>query len=426
MTPSATTDEYFGARRLHADAIAVALSSVGNAGLGVLFWALAARLIAPDQLGVMTAVLSVITSLASIVAAGVGDAYTSLLPATGAARAQVYRHGQRIFYALSIASGVLGSLVAVTILREIRGSVIVALLIAVGVVLWATFTLQNSTLVAVGRARWVPVANLAVGVAKICLLVLLVSTVRWHSVELAALAAVAVAALILRPVLRRVVNAGRLPAHGSVAAEHSVSEFNRVVRQTIALSSLGLGLLTITPFLVTVFAGPAQGALFALCLTIVATFDFIGASMAVSLVVHASGVPEQADAMARGIFRRALAITFVGTVLVIIIVPTALQILNPAYPRHESLAVIVVLCLGTLTRVPYLVWSSMQQARRRLRIPLAFNAVTAVLMLALLPPLAHRFGALGGAFALLIHQLALTIAATGHHLLNRYERKEAA
>lgn len=424
MTPAATTGERFGARRLHSDAIAVALSSMGNAGLGVLFWALAARLIAPHQLGVMTAVLSVITSLASVVAAGVGDAYTALLPATGGARGRVYQHGQRIFYVLTVASGVVGAMVAVGMLREIRGSVAAAVLIAVGVVFWASFTLQNSTMIAVGRARWVPVANLAVGLAKIALLVVLVRTIGWHSVELAAIVAVAAAALILRPILLLAIRNDSLPTRGSVAEERSIREFNRVVRQTITLSSLGLGLLTITPFLVTVFAGPTQGALFALCLTIVATFDFIGASMAVSLVVHASGVPEQTAAMARGVLRRAFAITLVGTITAVLVVPTALQILNPAYARSESLPVIIVLCLGTLTRVPYLVWTSVQQARRQLRIPLVFNAITAVLMLVLLPLLAQRFGALGGACALLVHQLALTVAAVCHHLLNRTGRRE--
>ena len=235
MTPAATTGERFGARRLHSDAIAVALSSMGNAGLGVLFWALAARLIAPHQLGVMTAVLSVITSLASVVAAGVGDAYTALLPATGGARGRVYQHGQRIFYVLTVASGVVGAMVAVGMLREIRGSVAAAVLIAVGVVFWASFTLQNSTMIAVGRARWVPVANLAVGLAKIALLVVLVRTIGWHSVELAAIVAVAAAALILRPILLLAIRNDSLPTRGSVAEERSIREFNRVVRQTLSL-----------------------------------------------------------------------------------------------------------------------------------------------------------------------------------------------
>lgn len=417
-TTHSGSDERFGSARLHGDAIAVAFSSIGNAALGVVFWAVAARLVPPHQLGVMTAVLSVITSLASVVAAGVGDAYTALLPATGSGRTQVYRRGQRLFLVLSVIAGVLGAAVAVSLLREIRGSVAVGVLIAAGVVAWGAFTLQNSTMVAIGRARWVPLANLGAGLGKIALLVVFVLTVSWHAVELSAVIAVLAVALVLRPILGRLITSGdRLPEAGSVSVHESIPEFNRVVRQTISLSSLGLGLLTLTPFLVTVFAGPGQGALFALCLTIVATFDFIGASMAVSLVVHASGVPEESDAMARAILRRAATITLAGTVVAIAVVPPALQILNPAYPWQQSLPVIVVLCLGTLTRVPYLVWTAIQQARRNLRMPLVFNAFTAVLMLALLPVLCHGFGALGGAVALLVHQLALSVAAAAHHVI---------
>jgi hypothetical protein len=55
----------FGARRVHRDAGAMALSSVANAALGLAFWAFAARFIVPAELGVMTAVLAVVVSSAT-------------------------------------------------------------------------------------------------------------------------------------------------------------------------------------------------------------------------------------------------------------------------------------------------------------------------------------------------------------------------
>src|SRR4051812_11068222 len=81
----------FGAQRLYRDAASLASSSVANALLGVAFWALAAKLFPPEQLGVMTAVLAVIVSVGIVVATGVGDAYTAFLPAAGADRSMLYR-----------------------------------------------------------------------------------------------------------------------------------------------------------------------------------------------------------------------------------------------------------------------------------------------------------------------------------------------
>jgi O-antigen/teichoic acid export membrane protein len=418
----------FGIGRVHRDAAAMAISSVANAGLGVGFWAFAAKFVTPVQLGVMTAVLAVIVSVGNVVAVGVGDAYTALLPAVGPARTRVYRNGQRVFFTLTAATGVLGALGTTLLLAEVRGSVTVAILVAVGIFVWASFTLQNSTMMAVGRAAWVPTANIVLGLAKIALLAALSIAVGWHSVELAVVIATAGIVLVMQPVLGRIIATGKgLPTTATISAEHASAEFKRVVVRTIALSAMGIGVVTLTPFLVTVFAGPSDGALFALSFSIVATFDYIAAAMAVSLVVHASSEPDQANAMARGILVRAAALTVVGTTAVIAVVPSALQFLNPEYDFRDTLAVVAVLCAATICRVGYIVWAALQQARRNLRMPLIFNAVTAVVMLASMPVLCGEYGAVGGALAVLVHQIGLSAMAGVHFVIaNRRRRAEQA
>jgi hypothetical protein len=374
----------------------------------------------------MTAVLAVIVSVGNVVAVGVGDAYTALLPAVGAERTRVYRSGQRVFFTLTAVTGLLGALGTTLLLAEVRGSVTVAILVAVGIFVWASFTLQNSTMMAVGRAAWVPATNIVLGLAKIALLATLSISVGWHSVELAVVVSTAGVVLVLQPILGRIITTGKgLSTTATISAAHASAEFKRVVVRTIALSALGIGVVTLTPFLVTVFAGPVNGALFALCFAIVATFDYIAAAMAVSLVVHASSAPSQANAMARGILIRAAALTLVGTAGVIAVVPTALRMLNPEYGFRDTLAVVAVLCAGTLCRVGYIVWAALQQARRNLRMPLIFNAVTAVLMLAVMPGLCDAYGAVGGALAVLIHQITLSAFAGVHFVIaNRRRRAE--
>src|SRR4051812_5457844 len=92
----------FDTKRINRDAGFIAVSSAANAALGAGFWAIAARYFPPEELGVMTAVLAVIVSAGLMVAAGVGDAYTALLPAVGSARPSVYRRGQRIWFGLAL------------------------------------------------------------------------------------------------------------------------------------------------------------------------------------------------------------------------------------------------------------------------------------------------------------------------------------
>jgi O-antigen/teichoic acid export membrane protein len=414
----------FGSRRVHRDAGAAAIAAVVNAVVGAAFWAFAARFIPPQELGVMTAVLAVIVAVASVLATGVGDAYTALLPAVGRARPHIYRRGQHIFFGLVAAAAGIGAVGTVTLLEEVRGSVAVGLLVAAGIVAVATFNLQMSTMMSIGRARWAPAANIALGLGKIVLLPLLALVLSWHSVELAVVLTTAALAMILRPIIKRIIVTGDgLPGTATISPTRAPAEFNRVVVRTAGLSALGLGVITLTPFLVTMFASPRQGALFALVFSIVSTFDFIAASMAVSLVVHASSAPRETAAMARGVLIRAGLLTTVGVAALIVAMPVALRVLNPEYGRMNALGVVALLCTATITRVAYIVWAAVQQSRRDLHLPFSFNAVGAIVMLAAMPVLCESYGAVGGALAVLIHQVFLTGAACVHVLARLRSRR---
>lgn len=420
-----TVKSRFGANRLYRDAGSMATSSVANAILGMVFWALAARILPPERLGVMTAVLSVIVATGIVVATGVGDAYTALLPAAGDARRLVYRRGQRVFVGLALVSGVGAAIATTTLLAEVRGSVAVGVLVAVGTLVWAVFTLQNSTLTALGRASWLPVANIATSAGKILLLPLLVSILAWHSVEVAFVASAAVGVLVLRPAILRVIDSGKdLPARNTMPTQRALREFDRLVVRTLASVALSLGVLTVTPFLVTAFAGPSEGALFALSLSIVQTLDFVGAALGVSLVVHASSTPEHAASMARSILIKTAVLATVGAVLITATAPVALRLLNKEYGEMGATAVIAVLSAGCVARTVYIVWAALQRARRQMAWLLVMNLTTCVLLLAVIPVLSDRHGALGGAFALLVAQSVLSLGAAGHFVITHRRRKD--
>ncbi|MFC8315031.1 lipopolysaccharide biosynthesis protein [Gordonia sp. NPDC057258] len=402
----------YGARRVHRDAFAVAVGSAINAVLGVAFWAYAARFVTPDELGVMTAILSVITAVGSVIAAGVGDAYSAVLPAVGRDRPTVFRRGLRLASLLSVVAGVVSAVLVVATLSEVRADYAVAALIVVGILAWSAYGLQGATLIAIGRANWVPPSNIAHGVAKIVLLPALVATIAWQSVPLAVVIASLCMVVVLRPAIRRIVDTGDgLPTSGTIEEGRAVVEFHRVVTRTTALSGLNLGVLALTPFLVTLFAGPDEGARFALVFSIVSTLDFIGASMAVSLAVHASGAPGSARAMATKLLSRAGVVTVLGSIGAAAVVPVALHVLNPAYDMASTLAVVVVLCAGSIIRLPYLVWAALRQSQRRLRAPLVLSGATAILLFALMPVFCAAMGAVGAALVILVHQAVLTAGA---------------
>jgi O-antigen/teichoic acid export membrane protein len=423
--PVVTAESRFGAKRLYRDASSIATSSVANAVLGMAFWVFAAKILPPERLGVMTAVLSVIVATGLVVATGIGDAYTALLPAVGPARPIVFRRGQRVFLTLALIAGVAAAIATTTMLAEVRGSVAVGVLVAVGTLVWAAFTLQNSTLSALGRASWLPAANIAASLGKIALVPVFVVTVGWHSVELAFVVSAAVLVLVLQPAILRVVDSGKdLPFENTIPPQRALREFDRLVVRTLTSVALSLGVLTVTPFLVTAFAGPSQGALFALSLSIVQTLDFIGAALGVSLVVHASSEPEQAAKMARDILIKTAALAALGAVLITAVAPVALRLLNQQYGDMGATTVIAVLSAGSVVRTVYIVWAALQRSRRQMGWLLAMNLITCALLLAVIPTLADRHGALGGAFALLVAQSVLSLGAGAHFIASRHRRKD--
>jgi O-antigen/teichoic acid export membrane protein len=404
---------------LNRDAVFMGVSAIGNALLGIAFWAVAAKAFSPHDLGVMTAVLAVIMSTGVVAATGIGDSYTALLPAVGDHRPQFYRRGQRLFLVLAAIGATAAGLGTVTLLSEVYGSIAVGALVAIGTIVWAATTLQNSTLVALGRASWLPAANLGLSAGKLALLPLLAVMISWHPVELSVVATAVVVVAVLGSRITRIVDSGeQLPA-STIPGGLSVRRFYSFVGQTTLSSALTMGLFLVSPFLVTVWSTPSQGALFALSLSVVQALDLLGAALSTSLVVHASSHPDQAAAMARSILIKAVLLSVVGAALLIAVAPVALRLLNPLYGEMGAASVIATLAVGTICRLVYQVWSALQRARRKMLAPLALTVVSAAVLLLSMPTLCAAHGAVGGAQALLLAQLAMIVGIGIHFLASR-------
>jgi O-antigen/teichoic acid export membrane protein len=390
----------YGPTRLFRDAGSLAFTSVGIGVFGAGFWALAAKLYPPEQIGVMTAIVAVINSVGIVVGAAAGDAYTALLPAVGSARIPVYRRGRRIHGVLAFVGGAGGAIAVTSLLPQVRASIGVGILVAVGIVVWSTFVLQNSTLVALGHTRWYPAANIAASLGRLVILPILAATINWHSVELAFVVAAAIGvASLWRPIERIITSGEGLAEISSISKAQALRELDKLAAQTFAMAALTMGVTVSSPFVVTIFAGPKPGALFALCFTVAQLIDVVVSTMCISLVVHAANQPEHGGRMARALLIRTLGLAILAALLVTLTVPAVLPHLNPQYGEMGSVGVIAMLGLATVIRVFSIVWSELQRSRRRMRAPLLVNLLAAVALFTLIPALAPTYGALGGAIA---------------------------
>jgi O-antigen/teichoic acid export membrane protein len=391
--------------------------------VGVGFWAVAARNLAPSELGVQTALLSAIVAPAIVVASGVGDAFTSLLPRSGGARLALVRRGYLLILLSATAVGIVSAVVSVTVLEQVRGSYVVAGVVAAGTVVWALFAVQDSALTSMGRARWLPVENGIVSIAKVTLLPVLAVLAVGVPIVTATLIPAGVAVVVILPKVLRLARRGDLEVRRTRAdAETNQAAFRQLralVWRTTLSVALTLGALTFLPFVVTAVSGPTQGAVFALCLSITQSLDFVGAAFGVSLVVHASTPGADSVRLARIVFLRAVSIVGAGALVLVVASPLVLRVMNPAYLELRGVAVIVILAASSVLRTVFVTWSALQRSRRAMRPILILNSVGAITLYATVPVLSGRWGAIGAALSLAGAQTVLSLGAALHLAWNR-------
>ena len=197
--------------------------------------------------------------------------------------------------------------------------------------------------------------------------------------------------------------------------------YKRQVRDSVA-SALSLGVLLLLPFLVTAVAGPAEGAVFGICLAIAHGLDLVSSGTGVSLTVHAADRRAEAVGMAVAVWRRVAVLVAAGALALSLLAPLVLPLLGDTYVDRGGVTVLVVLALTSVIRTVFILWASLQRALHRTGLLLWANTAATCTVLPLVVLLADRWGAVGGALGLAVGQCALTGGVLVHLLLTRRVR----
>mgnify|MGYP001321805453 FL=1 len=142
----------FNSTPLAVDSVALIVTSALSAATGIAFWTLAARLIPPHELGIETAVLSLMTTAGAVAASGPGNAITAMIPASDAAGRR-----QRLLEAITIVgvgalvTGAVAGVVGALTVGE--ASARTTVVIALGSVVLAFFEFKDTVLTALSAAR---------------------------------------------------------------------------------------------------------------------------------------------------------------------------------------------------------------------------------------------------------------------------------
>lgn len=378
-------------------AYALILATGLTSGLGLVFWALAARWLPAATVGIGAALVAAMALLANLSTLGLRNGLIRFLPTAGATSRRLIL----TCYALCagtamVAAGLflLGQPLWADRLDFLRSSPLAVLAFVVGTACWVVFVLQDHVLVGLRLAVWVPLENALCAVAKIALLPALALTGGWAvfgaSALPAAAAVVVVTTLILRH-LRRIAptETGALgsAAQSVPATRVPVSQLVRFAAADHVAALLWMATADLLTLLVLNVRGPEASAYYFMASTIGYTLALVISNVGSALVAEGARDPERAVDLSRQALWNSARLVVPLAVVGVLIAPFVLRILGPDYAANGT----VLLQLLLIAAVPQLITGvavSTARIRRDLRTIVAVYAVLAV-------------GSIGGSWLLL-------------------------
>lgn len=385
---------------LAGDSIAIVLTYFLTAAAGMLFWIVAARTIPAHELGVQTALISLITTIGTVTAYGVGSAYKAMLSAPGCVRRKRLVDGLVITVVVSLTVGTLAGQFAG---EAVAGDSITALLVPAGALVLALFVLKDAALIGLHATRWLPVLNLVSVLVKVGLVVLLAGWLDlpavWATVAPAAATALFAFAVLIPALVK---DRNGVPSQDLPDPRFSRRAMSAFVFRDGVASSTSFGLILVLPFITTWLAGPVAGATLAIAMAVAQALDFVPDGAGAALTSHMAREPAAATFHVRRIWLISTVLVGTGAMVLAIGSPWVGRLFGDGYSGTDFRACLIMVAVGSVLRVPYSIWMAVLRASLQTRTILRVNTVAFVVSLPTIVCLTHYLGGFGAAVGLAV------------------------
>jgi O-antigen/teichoic acid export membrane protein len=384
--------------RLERNALALMVGTVTTALVGLLFWTAATHFYTTAEVGRASAVLAAAAFLGNLAHLNIGNVYARFLPAAGQRTRSLVRWGLLLTGALGIVLGTGFALLWPSGSLFASGAERALFPLAVGIL--AVFTVQDSVLLGVGAARWIPVENLAFSVAKLVLLVVLAGVLPRGGLVAAWVAPALVAVVVIVSLLHRTF----MPRH--MGREDLLESLPR----PSALAGYAAGELTtglmiyivpmVLPLIIVARLGNEANAYFAIPEVISSALTMLTWNIAVSFVVEAAADERRARALARRSLGIALVVSCAGAATLLAGAPLILSIFGPAY-ADQGTTLLRLLALTAPATVVTVVYTSVLRIHRKVSRVVAIQVALCGIVLTLVSLLIDGLGIVGVGIAYL-------------------------
>jgi O-antigen/teichoic acid export membrane protein/aminoglycoside phosphotransferase len=406
LQPPGPTDD-----RMNRNATALVVSSVLTSAVGFAFWVVAARTMSQTDVGVGGAAVAALVLLGNVSTLGLRNALPRFLPVAG------IRTRQLILRSYAAAGGaavlisyvfIAGAQIWAPELVALHEGVLGRVLFIGAVATWAVFILQDSVLIGLRHATWVPIENLAYAVGKLGLLAVLASTGSWALLVAWVIPALLVIGPLNRGIFTRLVpvassESASLPTSSDDLAWRSIARFasgDHLADMIRFLGAEGVVLVVVAQL------GAELSAPLFFAITIAATLGLVSSNIVSSFVAEASTRPHEMDVLLRRSARRAAALVVPGALIAAALAPLALAIFGSEYAA-EGTTVLRLLLLAAIPQIVANLAIGVARHRRRVadvvKIALASSIFPLVGAIFLVP----RFGIVAVGWTFLVGQIVL-------------------
>ena len=411
--------------------MALLLNTGLTGALGFAYWIIAARLFTTYAVGVAGALVAATTLFSGVGQLNLSGMLMRFLPkADGRSRRLVL-----ITYAFAAgASALLGaaSLLVVRIFASpsspLRLDALESIALVLAVAATAIFTIEDSVLVGLRRAVWVPAENGAFGLAKIFVLFILAPI----GTGFALFSAWMIPLTLTIPAISAVLFFRFLPPSSTSRPSSHLGPTMRSAIVRFAIGDAIGGLFTqvwtyVLPILIAISLGPSINALFYTSFLFSSTIDQVAANYASPLIVEGAHAPETTPVLIRLTLRHIFRIVLPTVAALIIVSPWLLRAFGDKYATAAPLLdMLLVACIPKAVSTVYYACCRVQRTTRKSAFMQAY-VCTATLSGAVL--FSHIFGLLGVGAAIVAVQFSAGAASwralSRHiHRLERHEDKQ--
>ncbi len=354
---------------LYRNGYALILSTGITSALGLLYWAVAAKVYSTEHVGLNSAVISIMIFLSGIAQINLQETMIRYIPTAGTRTTRLVVYSYLTVLGISALVGIifcLGIQIWSPSLSLITTSPALAIWFVVAIMMWGIFVLEDSVLVGLRQALWIPAENAVFSVAKILLLVGLAVILPQTGIFVSWSVAVLLVIIPINILLFRRL----IPAHHAALAEKQNSpiplrQISKYVAGNYVAALLSNMASTLLPLIITQVKGAEDNAHFYLAWTIASSLQIMTANMATSLTVEATldkaNVNDYRKRAIIGIIRLVLPIG----AFMFVAAPLILRFVGPSY-IDEGVPLLRLLVLAAIPNVYNAVFISLARTHNNI------------------------------------------------------------